>query len=70
MAGKLVINKVTDRNEWRMHLDLLRSNFGKVRDQKSMVKVSLEKIAEEIERKVGKIQSSQNILNNAVSDFF
>lgn len=30
VANKLVINKVTDRNEWRMHLDLLRGNFTKI----------------------------------------
>lgn len=70
VAGKLLINKVTDKNEWRIHLDLLNNNFKKIKLQKSQVKNSIEKLSETVEKKLGKIQSSQNILNNAVCEYF
>jgi len=35
-----------------MHLDLLKGNFTKIKDQKNLIKLSIEKISENVEKKL------------------
>lgn len=53
-----------------MHIDLLRSNFKKINIQKSSLRSNIENIAENVDKKLSKISVNQNILNNALCEYF
>ena len=70
IAAKLVISQPTDRNEWRRHVDMTKNFSGIISKLNGSVFRNLEKVAEQIEKGVDKILTSENVLNNAFSDHF
>lgn len=66
---RLVVNKSSERNEWRMHLDMIISNFRKIREQKTNILHTLKSVAESLNKKLFKIVNSQNVLSNALVEF-
>jgi hypothetical protein len=66
---RLIINKSSERNEWRMHMDMINTNFKKIKDQKENIVVSLKVISDNLNKKLFKIVNSQNILSNALVEF-
>ena len=70
VSNRIKIDKINDQNEWRMHIDVLKNYSKNIKDLNSSVKSNLENISENVDKKLTKISSNQNMLNNALSDFF
>lgn len=69
VSGRIKIDKVNDQNEWRMHIDVVKNYSRNIKDLNFRIKNNLENISENVDRKLTKITSNQNMLNNALSDF-
>lgn len=70
VANRIVIDKVNERNEWRMHVDLSKNYSKKITSLNGITIKSLEKIADSVDKSLKKIKVNENMLNNALSDYF
>ncbi len=70
VANKLNLNQINDRNEWRMHIDLLKNYSKNIGIYNRRVRKNLEKTSEGVEKKKKKISTQQKMLNNALSEYF
>ena len=70
VANNFMINKVNERNEWRMHVDLSKNYSKKITALNNQTIKGLEKIADTVDKSLKKIKVNENMLNNALSDYF
>ena len=52
VANRLNINKINDRNEWRMHLDLLKNYSKNVGTYNNKIRLRLENVSETVDKKL------------------
>lgn len=70
VANRLLIDKVNERNEWRMHVDLSKSHSKQLSELNPRIVKTLEKVADGVQKSLQKISVNEHMLNNALSDFF
>ena len=70
VANRLLIDKVNERNEWRMHIDLSKNHTKHLSDLNPRIVKALEKVADGVQKSLQKITANENMLNNALSDYF
>jgi len=70
VANRLLIDKINERNEWRMHVDLSKSHTKQLSELNPKIVRALEKVADNVQKSLQKITANENMLNNALSDYF